>query len=67
MACGAFSFARREGGGVAGKAWGILYILERFVFPAIALSTPFYTPQLSGGGIVLHFSVCIVPYICPLP
>lgn len=49
MACGAFSFARREGGGVAGKAWGILYILERFVFPAIALSTPFYTPQLSGG------------------
>ena len=27
MACGAFSFARREGGGVAGRAWGILYIL----------------------------------------
>ena len=31
------------------RAWGILYILKGIVFPDIALSTLFYTPQLSGG------------------
>ena len=46
MACGAFSFARREGGGVAGKAWGILYILGVFGLSGYAHSTLTSTPTL---------------------
>ena len=46
MACGAFSFAQREGGGVAGKAWGILYIFGVFGLSGYAQSTLTSTPTL---------------------